>query len=182
MSNKYKEKSRTPYLDKYTEDLTAKVRKNIEDFEAYGREREIKKVLVSLVRLHKNSPTLVGEAGVGKTHIVEGVCASIIRKRNIPKEFENVRVRSLSLSAITSKTKNQNGEEEDIISKLHHIVEELKAHKEELNPSDTLVLSLDLTHDLDCSFSVWFFYIDRLQASLHSSIFFNQTKLFMSGC
>lgn len=131
MSNKYKEKSRTPYLDKYTEDLTAKVRKNIEDFEAYGREREIKKVFVSLVRLHKNSPTLVGEAGVGKTHIVEGVCASIIRKRNIPKEFENVRVRSLSLSAITSKTKNQNGEEEDIISKLHHIVEELKAHKEE---------------------------------------------------
>ena len=131
MSNKYKEKSRTPYLDKYTEDLTAKVRKNIEDFEAYGREREIKKVFVSLVRLHKNSPTLVGEAGVGKTHIVEGVCASIIRKRNIPKEFENVRVRSLSLSAITSKTRNQNGEEEDIISKLHHIVEELKAHKEE---------------------------------------------------
>ena len=63
MSNKYKEKSRTPYLDKYTEDLTAKVRKNIEDFEAYGREREIKKVFVSLVRLHKNSPTLVGEAG-----------------------------------------------------------------------------------------------------------------------
>lgn len=131
MSNKYKEKSRTPYLDKYTEDLTAKVRKNIEDFEAYGRKREIKKVFVSLVRLHKNSPTLVGEAGVGKTHIVEGVCASIIRKRNIPKEFENVRVRSLSLSAITSKTRNQNGEEEDIISKLHHIVEELKAHKEE---------------------------------------------------
>ena len=131
MSNKYKEKSRTPYLDKYTEDLTAKVRKNIEDFEAYGREREIKKVFVSLVRLHKNSPTLVGEAGVGKTHIVEGVCASIIRKKNIPKEFENVRVRSLSLSAITSKTRNQNGEEEDIISKLHHIVEELKAHKEE---------------------------------------------------
>lgn len=131
MSNKYKEESRTPYLDKYTEDLTAKVRKNIEDFEAYGREREIKQVFVSLVRLHKNSPTLVGEAGVGKTHIVEGVCASIIRKRNIPKEFENVRVRSLSLSAITSKTRNQNGEEEDIISKLHHIVEELKAHKEE---------------------------------------------------
>lgn len=131
MSNKPKEKSRTPYLDKYTEDLTAKVRKNIEDFEAYGREREIKKVFVSLVRLHKNSPTLVGEAGVGKTHIVEGVCASIIKKKNIPKEFENVRVRSLSLSAITSKTRNQNGEEEDIISKLHHIVEELKTYKEE---------------------------------------------------
>ena len=131
MSKQHKEKSQTPYLDKYTEDLTAKVRRNIEDFEAYGREAEIKQVFVSLVRLHKNSPTLVGEAGVGKTHIVEGVCASIIRKKNIPKEFENVRVRSLSLSAITSKTRNQNGEEEDIISKLHHIVEELKAHKEE---------------------------------------------------
>ena len=131
MSKQHKEKSQTPYLDKYTEDLTAKVRRNIEDFEAYGREAEIKQVFVSLVRLHKNSPTLVGEAGVGKTHIVEGVCASIIRKKNIPKEFENVKVRSLSLSAITSKTRNQNGEEEDIISKLHHIVEELKAHKEE---------------------------------------------------
>ena len=131
MSKQHKEKSQTPYLDKYTEDLTDKVRRNIEDFEAYGREAEIKQVFVSLVRLHKNSPTLVGEAGVGKTHIVEGVCASIIRKKNIPKEFENVKVRSLSLSAITSKTRNQNGEEEDIISKLHHIVEELKAHKEE---------------------------------------------------
>lgn len=131
MSKQYKEKSQTPYLDKYTEDLTAKVRRNIEDFEAYGRESEIKQVFVSLVRLHKNSPTLVGEAGVGKTHIVEGVCAAIIRKKNIPKEFENVRVRSLSLSAITSKTRNQNGEEEDIISKLHRIVEELKSHKEE---------------------------------------------------
>ncbi|RKV64622.1 MAG: ATP-dependent Clp protease ATP-binding subunit [Streptococcus sp.] len=131
MSKQHKEKSQTPYLDKYTEDLTAKVRRNIEDFEAYGRGSEIKQVFVSLVRLHKNSPTLVGEAGVGKTHIVEGVCAAIIRKKNIPKEFENVRVRSLSLSAITSKTRNQNGEEEDIISKLHHIVEELKAHKKE---------------------------------------------------
>lgn len=124
-------KSKTPYLDRYTEDLTEKVKQNIEDFEAYGREDEIKKVFVSLVRLHKNSPTLVGEAGVGKTHIVEGVCASIIRKKNIPKEFENVRVRNLSLSAISSKTKNANGEEEDIISKLHHIIQELKAYKEE---------------------------------------------------
>lgn len=124
-------KSKTPYLDRYTEDLTEKVKQNIEDFEAFGREDEIKKVFVSLVRLHKNSPTLVGEAGVGKTHIVEGVCASIIRKKNIPKEFENVRVRSLSLSAISSKTKNANGEEEDIISKLHHIIQELKAYKEE---------------------------------------------------
>lgn len=124
-------KSKTPYLDRYTEDLTEKVKQNIEDFEAYGREDEIKKVFVSLVRLHKNSPTLIGEAGVGKTHIVEGVCASIIRKKNIPKEFENVRVRNLSLSAISSKTKNANGEEEDIISKLHHIIQELKAYKEE---------------------------------------------------
>ena len=124
-------KSKTPYLDRYTEDLTEKVKQNIEDFEAYGREDEIKQVFVSLVRLHKNSPTLVGEAGVGKTHIVEGVCASIIRKKNIPKEFENVRVRNLSLSAISSKTKNANGEEEDIISKLHHIIQELKAYKEE---------------------------------------------------
>ena len=122
-------KSKTPYLDRYTEDLTEKVNQNIEDFEAYGREDEIKKVFVSLVRLHKNSPTLVGEAGVGKTHIVEGVCASIIRKKNIPKEFENVRVRNLSLSAISSKTKNANGEEEDIISKLHHIIQELKTYK-----------------------------------------------------
>ena len=56
-------KSKTPYLDRYTEDLTEKVNQNIEDFEAYGREDEIKKVFVSLVRLHKNSPTLVGGRG-----------------------------------------------------------------------------------------------------------------------
>ena len=67
MSNKQITKnSKTPYLDKYTENLTDKVRRNIEDFEAYGREDEIKQIFVSLIRLHKNSPTLVGEAGLGK--------------------------------------------------------------------------------------------------------------------
>lgn len=132
MSNKQITKaSKTPYLDKYTEDLTDKVRRNIEDFEAYGREDEIKQIFVSLLRLHKNSPTLVGEAGVGKTHIVEGACAAIIRKTNIPPEFHNVKVRSLSLSAINSKTRNKNGDEEDIISKLYNIIQELITYKDE---------------------------------------------------
>lgn len=132
MSNKQITKnSKTPYLDKYTENLTDKVRRNIEDFEAYGREDEIKQIFVSLIRLHKNSPTLVGEAGVGKTHIVEGACASIIRKKNIPPEFHNVKVRSLSLSAITSKTRNRNGDEEDIISKMYNIIQELITYKDE---------------------------------------------------
>ena len=64
--------TKTPYLDRFTTNLTEKVRSKIDKFEAYGRDEEIDEIIVSLLRQNKNSPALVGEAGVGKTAIVEG--------------------------------------------------------------------------------------------------------------
>ena len=71
--------SKTPYLDRFTTNLTEKVRSKIDNFEAYGRDDEIDEIIVSLLRQNKNSPALVGEAGVGKTAIVEGFCARCSR-------------------------------------------------------------------------------------------------------
>ena len=56
----------------YTEDLTKKVADYPEDFEVFGRKEEIENVVISLLRKTKNSPLLIGEAGVGKTAIVVG--------------------------------------------------------------------------------------------------------------
>ncbi|HEM4766614.1 TPA: ATP-dependent Clp protease ATP-binding subunit [Streptococcus suis] len=114
----------TPYLDRYTEDLTEKISKKIENFVVFGRETEVRKTVTSLLRDTKNSPLLVGEAGVGKTAIVDGLVVLIL-KNQVPDFLKGVRVRSLELSSITSVT-----EGEDMIAKLKAIVEELKTYKE----------------------------------------------------
>lgn len=114
----------TPYLDRYTEDLTEKISKKIENFVVFGRETEVRKTVTSLLRDTKNSPLLVGEAGVGKTAIVDGLVVLIL-KNQVPDFLKGVRVRSLELSSITSVS-----EGEDMIAKFKAIVEELKAYKE----------------------------------------------------
>ena len=119
------EESLTPYLDKYTENVTEKIRKKIDHFTVYGRDKEVEQVIVSLLRQTKNSPILVGEAGTGKTAIVDGLVVEIL-KGNVPDEFKNVTVRSLELSSISSRS-----EGEDMVSRLKHIIEELKRTKGE---------------------------------------------------
>ena len=64
---------KTPYLDEYTDDLTAEAKADPDRFKAIGREQEIAQVVYNLTRRTKNNPILVGEAGVGKTAIVEGL-------------------------------------------------------------------------------------------------------------
>ena len=114
-------KTETPYLDLYTENLTEKIRKDIENFEVYGRDKEVENVIISLLRKNKNSPLLVGDPGVGKTAIVEGLAARILRGE-VPDEFKGVSIRSLELSSILNDSNGEN-----MVYKFKKIIEELKA-------------------------------------------------------
>ena len=116
--------SETPYLDKYTEDLTKKVAEYPEDFEVFGRKEEIENVVISLLRKTKNSPLLIGEAGVGKTAIVEGLALRIVRKQ-VPDRLQDLTVRSLELATLSN---NKDGE---FIEKFKGIIDELVKTKGE---------------------------------------------------
>lgn len=110
--------SQTPYLDEYTENITKKAAAYPEDFEVFGREEEIENVIVSLLRKTKNSPLLIGEAGVGKTAIVEGLALRIIRNQ-VPQRLQGLTVRNLELATLAN---NKDGE---FIEKFKHIIDEL---------------------------------------------------------
>ena len=127
--------SKTPYLDQFTENITEKIKRKPANFTVFGRDKEVKQVLTSLMRLTKNSPLLIGEPGVGKTAIIDGLVVEILNKR-VPKEFQNVTVRSLEMATLESN------DGEPMISKLKKIVEELKRYK------DTELLFIDEVHTI----------------------------------
>lgn len=116
--------SDTPFLDKYTENLTDKVSKKIETFKVIGRDLEIKEVIRALLRMNKNSPLLIGEAGVGKTAIVEGLAVQIINGE-VPNRFKNVVIRNLELSSLMGS------EDGGFLVKFKAIINELKQSKTE---------------------------------------------------
>ncbi len=109
---------KTPYLDKYTDNLTAKVAKKSDDYQVYGRDKEVQAVTISLLRRTKNNPILVGEAGVGKTAIVEGLTLAISRNQ-VPELLKGLTVRSLELSSLMSE------EDGGFIAKFKKIIEEM---------------------------------------------------------
>ncbi|CNC27132.1 AAA family ATPase [Streptococcus agalactiae] len=111
---------KTPYLDKYTDNLSAKVAKKSDDYQVYGRDKEVKAVIISLLRRTKNNPILVGEAGVGKTAIVEGLTLAIMRGQ-VPEPLKGLTVRSLELSSLMSE------EDGGFIAKFKKIIEEMVA-------------------------------------------------------
>lgn len=113
-------KVKTPYLDRYTDNLSAKVAKKSEDYQVYGRDKEIRELTISLLRRSKNNPILVGEAGVGKTAIVEGLTLAILRNQ-VPDALKGLTVRSLELSSLTSE------EDGGFIAKFKKIIEEMVA-------------------------------------------------------
>lgn len=116
------ETSQTPYLDKYTDNLSAKVAQKEADYQVYGREKEIAAVITSLCRRTKNNPVLVGEAGVGKTAIVEGLTLAIL-KGEVPEELKGLTVRSLELSSLMTD------EDGGFIAKFKKIIEEMVASR-----------------------------------------------------
>jgi len=113
----------TPFLDEYARDLTKEAREGKLD-PVIGRTEEIRRVIQILSRRSKNNPVLIGDPGVGKTAIVEGLAQSIVEGR-VPPNLLNIRVLSIDLSNIVAGTKYR-GEFEE---RLRQVIEELKSAK-----------------------------------------------------
>lgn len=105
----------TPTLDKYSRDITMEARLGNLD-PVVGREKEIQRVMQILSRRMKNNPCLVGEPGVGKTAVVEGI-AYMISRGNVPETVKGKRLLSLDISGMLAGSKYR-GEFEDRIKKV----------------------------------------------------------------
>ena len=130
-----KEKSKTPFLDHFGRDLTALAREGKLD-PVIGREKEIERVVQILSRRKKNNPVLIGEPGIGKTAIVEGLAQKIIDK-SIPQILENKRVVNLDMASIVAGTKYRGQFEERI-----------KALMVELQKNDNVIIFIDELHTI----------------------------------
>ena len=112
-NNKYKN-SQTPILNQFGEDITQKAEEGKFD-NIIGREKEIERIIEILSRRTKNNPCLIGEPGVGKTAIVEGLAEKIV-VGDVPQNLIDKRIVSLDLSGIVAGTKYR-GDFEDRIKK-----------------------------------------------------------------
>lgn len=130
-SSRYKEEierergdgeSTTPTLDNYSRDLTAMARAGKLD-PVIGRESEIQSVIQILSRRTKNNPCLIGEPGVGKTAVVEGLAQAIVQG-HIPDTVKNKRVLTLDLSGMVAGSKYRGEFEERIKSVLAEVRED----------------------------------------------------------
>jgi len=130
-----KEKSKTPFLDHFGRDLTQMARETKLD-PVIGREKEIERVVQILSRRKKNNPVLIGEPGIGKTAIVEGLAQSIIEK-NIPQVLENKRVINLDMASMVAGTKYRGQFEE-----------RLKALMVELQKNENIIIFIDELHTI----------------------------------
>jgi len=129
------EKSKTPALDTFGRDLTQLAREKKLD-PLIGREKEIERILQVLCRRTKNNPILLGEPGVGKTAIVEGLAQKIV-SGDIPEILADKRVLSLDLAAVVAGTKYRGQFEE-----------RLKAIMQEIRRSQDVLLFIDELHTL----------------------------------
>ncbi len=130
-----KRKVSTPLLDSVALDLTEKAKKGGTD-PVIGREKEEERLISILLRRSKNNPCLVGEAGVGKTAVVESIAARIA-SGNVPDELKDKRIMSLEISMVVAGTKYR-GEFEE---KIKNILEEVRA-------SGDVILFIDELHTI----------------------------------
>ncbi len=131
-----KQSSKTPTLDEFGRDLTKLAREGKLD-PVIGREREIERVIQVLSRRTKNNPALIGEPGVGKTAITEGLAQRIVRG-DVPEVLRNKRVVQLDLAALVAGTKYR-GEFEERMKK---VMDEIRKAQSEV------VLFVDELHTL----------------------------------
>ena len=134
-SQKRQEKSRTPVLDNFGRDFTKLAEEGKLD-PIIGREREIERVSQILSRRKKNNPVLIGEPGVGKTAIVEGLALRIMQKK-VSRTLHNKRLVMLDLAALVAGTKYRGQFEERI-----------KAIMVELEKNRDVILFIDEIHTL----------------------------------
>lgn len=125
----------TPLLDKYCDNLTANAQSALNEYRAIGRDQEIKNVIYSLLRKTKNAPVLVGEAGVGKTAVVEGLAAQFATN-NVPERLIGQQILKLDLASMTSTSGGS------FASKFSGLIKELK------NTKDTNIIFIDEIHEL----------------------------------
>ncbi|MGY4743091.1 ATP-dependent Clp protease ATP-binding subunit [Streptomyces sp. ATMOS53] len=124
----------TPTLDKYGRDLTELAREGRID-PVIGRDDEIEQTIEVLSRRGKNNPVLIGDAGVGKTAIVEGLAQRIV-EGDVPDTLVARRVVALDLTGVVAGTRYRGDFEE----RLNTIVDEIRAH------SDRLIVFIDELH------------------------------------
>ncbi len=129
------EKSATETLDKFSRDMTALAKKNKFD-PIVGRDKEIERIVQILSRRTKNNPCLVGDPGVGKTAIVEGL-AQKIAEGNVPNTLKNKRIVGLDLSAMVAGSKYR-GEFE----------ERMKKAMDEVKADGNIILFVDEIHTI----------------------------------
>ncbi|MCX2742955.1 ATP-dependent Clp protease ATP-binding subunit [Mangrovivirga sp. M17] len=134
-SSKTTEKSRTPVLDNFGRDLT-KLADDDKLDPIVGREKEIERVAQILSRRKKNNPVLIGEPGVGKTAIAEGLALRIVQKK-VSRVLFNKRVVTLDLASLVAGTKYRGQFEE-----------RMKAVMSELEKSPDVILFIDELHTI----------------------------------
>ena len=133
--SKSSKKTKTPVLDNFGRDLTALAEKDKLD-PVVGREKEIERVSQILSRRKKNNPLLIGEPGVGKSAIAEGLALRIIQKR-VSRVLYNKRVITLDLASLVAGTKYRGQFEE-----------RMKAVMNELEKNEEIILFIDEIHTI----------------------------------
>ncbi len=134
-TGKGEKKSKTPALDHFCRDLTELAREEELD-PTIGREDEIERVMEILCRRKKNNPVLIGEPGVGKTAIAEGL-AQLIADEKSPEPLRDHRVLALDMAAVIAGTKYRGQFEE-----------RLKAVMNEISQNKNVILFIDELHTL----------------------------------
>ncbi len=134
-ADKRTDKTKTPVLDNFGRDLTKLANEDKLD-PVVGREKEIERVAQILSRRKKNNPVLIGEPGVGKTAIAEGLALKIIQKK-VPRTLQDKRVVTLDLAGLVAGTKYRGQFEE-----------RMKALMNELEKAEDVILFIDELHTI----------------------------------
>ena len=130
-----KEKSETPNLDQFGRDLNQLARENKLD-PIIGRETEIERVIQVLSRRKKNNPILIGEPGVGKTAIAEGLAQQIVENK-VPEILKDKRICTLDLASVVAGTKYRGQFEE-----------RLKSIINEIRDAEDVIIFIDEVHTI----------------------------------